>query len=78
MQHRLEPWELALCESALGGRLRSYDYELSGTARPAATHLARYTAAYAHRRLATRKQRMLDWRARRHERNPIAALLTEA
>lgn len=73
---RLEPWELALCESVLGEKLRSHDYELSGAPRPRAEHLARYAIAHAHRRLATRKQRLLDGRARRHEPNPVAALLT--
>ena len=76
--HRLEPWELALCESVLGSRLRSYGYELSGAGRPPAEHLARYTRAAAHRKLSVRKYRMADWRERRREPNPVAALLTEA
>jgi hypothetical protein len=39
---RLEPWQAALCETAMSSRLRSLGYELSGAPRPPARHLMRY------------------------------------
>src|SRR5579875_2300404 len=35
-RERLEPWEVALCESVMAGRLRSLGYEVSGGPRPPA------------------------------------------
>lgn len=41
-QDRLQPWQAALCETAMAGRLRSLGYEPSGIGRPPVRHLVRY------------------------------------
>ena len=77
--HRLEPWELALCETVLGRRLRAAGYPPSGTAgRPGAEHLLRYAPVAARRRLVAVKH-AAD-RAYHRYRPPaqVAALLTAA
>jgi hypothetical protein len=55
-RQRLEPWEIALCETALGGRLTAAGYELSGTPTPAVAHRVRYGLAAARHRLAPAKR----------------------
>jgi hypothetical protein len=73
----LEPWEAALCETVLAGRMTSFGYELGGGGRrPPAEHLARYALVRAVRRLARRKRLLKDGWEKRHERNPVAAMLT--
>ena len=44
-QDRLDPDQIALCETAMNRRLRSLGYELSGAARPGPAVLARYAKA---------------------------------
>ncbi|MBB4931113.1 hypothetical protein F4561_001933 [Lipingzhangella halophila] len=63
-RERLEPWEISLSESVLGGRLRKNGYELSGASRPAAAHLANYAKVSTKRRLNWRKRELRDrvWR----------------
>jgi hypothetical protein len=51
-QHSLEPVEVALCETVLGGRLRAHGYELSGGGAAPAAERLRYEMATARRRLA--------------------------
>ena len=51
-QTRLDAEEIALCEAALGSRLRAEGYELSGTIRPAPAELLRYGWTAAPQRLA--------------------------
>jgi hypothetical protein len=41
-QDRLQPWQAALCETAMASRLRSLGYEPSGIGRPPVRHLIRY------------------------------------
>jgi hypothetical protein len=50
-QTRLTSEEIALCEAALGSRLESSGYELSGTLRPAPAQLLRYGISAAPQRL---------------------------
>ncbi|RNL87555.1 sulfotransferase family protein [Halostreptopolyspora alba] len=63
-EKRLEPWEISLCETVLGSRLRHNGYELSGAPRAAARDLARYARVATTRRLAHRKRELRDrwWR----------------
>ena len=72
----LEPWELALCEAVLRGRMTTLGYETTGTASPGALHLARYAATHAARRALRRTKLLRDLLDRRREPNPVAALLT--
>jgi hypothetical protein len=46
-REKLEPWEIALCETVMGRRLRAYGYELTGAGSPGPAHQARYLAASA-------------------------------
>jgi hypothetical protein len=74
-QERLEPFEVALCEAAMGRRLRALGYAVSGTGRcPAGqlTHLARVAAL---RRGAAYKGRALDRVQRLREPGPVECLL---
>ncbi|MGH7477955.1 MAG: sulfotransferase family protein, partial [Longimicrobiales bacterium] len=73
----LEPWEAALCETVLAGRMTSLGYELSGAGRPAAGHLARYAFVHTARRLYRRKRLLRDRWDERREPNPVAAVLTD-
>jgi LPS sulfotransferase NodH len=57
-QHRLTPEEIALCEAALGSRLRACGYELSGVPRPRPMELIRYGRSAAPHRLAPVKRRL--------------------
>lgn len=62
----LDPWEIELCETVMGDRLRAYGYEPAGAARAPAAHRLAYARAavgrsgrwYA-RRLADRVERTL-------------------
>lgn len=70
-QDRLEPWEIALCEAAMGGRLRALGYEPAVTGRPSPEHLARYARAAALHRGAAYKRRLRDRLQRLREPGPI-------
>jgi len=58
---RLEPWEIGLCEVALGDRLEAHGYEPSGAPRPSRSQLRAYRKACA---AARRKLRFEDFRDR--------------
>jgi hypothetical protein len=73
---RLEPWEIALCESVMGARLADKGYEGTGAPRPSAAHLARYLRISTRRRLAVRRDIGVDRMRRWREPNPVAATLT--
>jgi Sulfotransferase family len=51
-QRRLDPAEAALCEAALGSRLRAHGYELAGLAPPQRSQRMRYELATARQRFA--------------------------
>ncbi|MBO0772591.1 MAG: sulfotransferase [Actinobacteria bacterium] len=70
-RERLEPWEAALCEAVMGGRLRSLGYELTGAPRPPATQLARFARVDARRRGAARKRQLTDLLRRARETGPL-------
>jgi hypothetical protein len=55
-QQRLSPAEIALCEAALGSRLRACGYELSGVPAPRRGDLLRYGWATTPHRLAPAKR----------------------
>jgi hypothetical protein len=74
-RERLAPWEISLCEAAMGGRLRSLGYELSGAARPPAGQLARYARTAALHRGAAHKRWLHDRLQRLREPGPVASLL---
>ncbi|MFC4057844.1 sulfotransferase family protein [Planomonospora corallina] len=75
---RLEPEEIALCESVLGDRLEEYGYELSGAPKASAAQLLAYERTATMRRLARTKRAALDRVVRLREPNPVAAQLTSA
>lgn len=70
-QERLEPWEVALCETVMGGRLRALGYELSGAPRPPAPHLTRFARVDVLRRGAAHKHRIRDRLQRIREPGPL-------
>jgi len=75
-QDRLAPWEIALCEAAMGGRLRALGYEVTGSGgRPSAAHLARYARSAALHRGAARKRGLRDRLERRREPGPVESQL---
>lgn len=53
---RLEPWQVSLCEAALGSRLRRYGYELSGAPRPSLATRLRYERVALRPRLSVPRQ----------------------
>jgi hypothetical protein len=57
-QQRLTPAEIALCETALGRRLREWGYDLGGAPRPRPAELVRYGLSVAPHRLAPAKRRL--------------------
>ncbi|MBO0891864.1 MAG: sulfotransferase, partial [Acidothermales bacterium] len=59
-QQELEPWEIQLCETVLGRRLRAYGYELTGTGRAPASHLAAYARTMYSRRQAVARRKIRD------------------
>ncbi|GAA3841738.1 sulfotransferase [Sphaerisporangium flaviroseum] len=73
---RLAPWEIALCEEVLGGRLQAQGYEVTGRSRAAMTHLLAYRKTVVRRRLAQADQRGRDVVNRMREPGPLAAMLT--
>jgi len=50
--HRLEPWEVSLCEAVLAGRLRSHGYQLSGAPPPPVAVRLRYEKVALRHRFA--------------------------
>ena len=58
-QKRLEPWQISVCEHAMGSRLRALGYELSGAPKPSLQHRLRYLKAAA-RLPVVRPKRALD------------------
>jgi hypothetical protein len=72
---RLEPWQIALCEMAMGGRLRSLGYELSRAGRTPAGHQARYLRAAALHRGAAYKRRLRDRVQQLREPGPVESQL---
>lgn len=71
-QQELEPWEIQLCETVLGRRLRSYGYELTGAGRAPASQVAAYTRTAYARRLAVARRRMRDRVVGLRYRAPVA------
>lgn len=74
----LEPWELALCDTVLAGRMQRYGYEPASAGRASLWHVARFTEVHAARRLVRAKWLLADRRRRRREPNPVTAVLTSA
>jgi hypothetical protein len=72
----LEPWEVALVEAVLRGRMTKLGYEPTGAASPGGLHLARYAATLGARRALRRSKLLKDRIDQRREPNPVAALLT--
>lgn len=70
-QQRLDPGQIALCEMAMKGRLRSLGYEVSEAARPVPAVLVRYARAAALHRGATVKRRLRDLAQQRREPGPV-------
>jgi hypothetical protein len=59
---RLTPWEIALCEAAMGSRLRSFGYELTGAGSPGTGPRVRYLARAARGTLiGPRRAAMRQW-----------------
>ena len=75
-QGKLEPWELALCETVLAERMERFGYMPTGAGRPPARHLARYAWIAVTRTQNHRLEQLRDRWQRRSEPNPIAAVLT--
>ncbi|WP_030175176.1 sulfotransferase family protein [Spirillospora albida] len=72
---RLEPWQIALAETAFGDRLTDYGYEPSGLPKPSAAQLARLARTSTHRRMAQRKADLRDLWRRRNEPGPVECRL---
>jgi hypothetical protein len=74
-QERLEPWQISLCETAMGGRLRSLGYELSGAGRPPAGHLIQFARTAALRQAAASKREISGRLQRLQESGPVECRL---
>jgi hypothetical protein len=74
-QERLEPWEIALCETVMGRRLRALGYEVSGAQRSSAAHLTQFARVHALRLGAAYKHRMLDRMQRIRDPGPLECQL---
>jgi hypothetical protein len=72
---RLQPWEIGLCEAAMGSRLRALGYEVTGGDRLPGAHLARYARSALLHRGAASKRRMRDQLERRREPGPVESRL---
>lgn len=70
-QERLDSWEISLCETIMGRRLRALGYELSGASRAPAAQVARYGKVAALRQAAARKREARDWIQRRRDTGPL-------
>src|SRR6266700_441874 len=65
----------ALCEAAMGSRLRALGYEVTGGGRPSAAQLARYARSAALHRGAARKRGLRDRLERHREPGPVESQL---
>jgi hypothetical protein len=74
-QERLQPWEISLCDAAMGSRLRALGYEVAGSGRPPVSVLARYARAAALHRGAARKRRLRDRVQQFSEPGPVESQL---
>jgi hypothetical protein len=72
---RLDPTQIAICEAAMGSRLREFGYEVTGTARPSPGQLASYARSAALYRGAAIKRRARDRVERLREPGPIESQL---
>jgi hypothetical protein len=72
---RLQPWEIGLCEAAMGSRLRALGYEVTGGDGLSGAHLARYARSAVLHRGAASKRRMRDVMERRREPGPVESQL---
>ncbi len=77
-QRRLEPWEIALCQAAMGRRLRALGYEPGPAGRASARHLIRYAQVAALHRGASYKRRASERWQRLREPGPVRCLLSQA
>ena len=75
---RLEPWQVEVCEAAMGDRLRALGYELSGAGRPALAHRLRYARAAVRPRLSPVKRSVLAAWDRLRSAPPMADLAGSA
>ncbi|WP_157252427.1 sulfotransferase family protein [Nonomuraea typhae] len=73
---RLEDWEIALCEQALGERLEDMGYELTGHGKAAKEHMLAFQKTMQKRRASRMRKGMRDRINRLREPSPVAALLT--
>lgn len=71
-REQLEPWEISLCETALGRRLRSYGYELTDAPRASTRHLSDYTKRHARRRYYQERRLLADRYRTFTERESVA------
>jgi hypothetical protein len=69
---RLEPWQIQLCEAAMGKRLLALGYELTGAGRPAPAHRLRYERAATRQRLSPAKRAALNTWDRLRPSPPVA------
>jgi hypothetical protein len=75
-QERLEPWEAALAERALGNRLEAYGHELAGLGTPSPVHRARYLRALAETKTEVLRRNSRDAFRRLAENTEVACDLT--
>jgi hypothetical protein len=75
---RLEAWQIGLCEAAVGDRLTSLGYALSGARRPALSHRLRYDWAALRPRLSPVKRSVTGAWDRLRPSPPIAAVPASA
>jgi hypothetical protein len=69
---RLQPWQIQVCEAAMGERLRALGYELSGAGRPTLAHRLRYERAATRQRLSPVKRAAVDAWDRLRRTQPVA------
>ncbi|NUR87825.1 MAG: sulfotransferase [Nonomuraea sp.] len=74
---RLQPWEISLCESALGDRLRAHGYEPSDAPAAAKQHLVAFRATMRKRAKNRRAKSLRDTVNKLREPGPVPSLLTE-
>jgi hypothetical protein len=75
---RLEPWEIGLCESLMGDRLRSRGYEVKGEHSAGVAHRVKYLEQGARSRLSSARVDMTEQYHRVHPPAGVAARLTSA
>jgi hypothetical protein len=74
---QLEPWELALCETVLGDRMRRLGYELTGAGSLSVRHRAHYALTSTTHTEYLRLQRAHDRWRRRFEPNTVADVASD-